>query len=591
MSSDLRDTIFKSLEGDSFTATVFLSGEGVVCGVDSACDTLTALDCTILFARRDGDIVDPQSPVLVFSGSAKAVAIAEDTAIGCITKTTGIARASARAMDLANRHSGGRVRVVSGAIKKIPGGIKPIVRRAVHMGGCSGRIVDGPFIYLDKNYVRMFGSVSATIDGVAHMRGYTRVIQIRGQIEPLETETRAALERGVELLMVDTGHVEDLDRVSAMVREAGKRDAVTIAFSGNVTHEDIPELCSHDLDIIGMGRSIMDAPMADCSMDVTPRGAAKGAEKKPGDGMELNLLQKTELRINGITLDSANLTDIATAVAQCLSLPEDKVLVIDVRPGQLALDILVPTIRADQFFGKEKTLLALLAAMPGVSLDRDACMHSEGILGAISLDEERVPEVLARTSSMGTALSARKKGRVRIFPTGFELIERRIEDTNTPYLVKLFSQAGFMADAGDSLPDNKDALAAAIAAAAEECSLVVTTGGVGAEDKDFSVEAIESVDPLAATPYLVRFTRGEGRHVKDGIRLAVGEKDGCIMVALPGPHDEVRLLAPILLRGIKERQDIHVLAETLASRLRGKLRGMHAAHKHHPQHARGGHGY
>lgn len=586
MSSDLRDTIFKCLEGDSFTASIFISKEGVVCGVDCANDTLSALGCDILYSRRDGDIVDSQSPVLVFSGSAKAVAMAEDAVIGCIAKPTGVARAAARAVELANEHSGGRVKIVSGSAKKMPDAIKAQVRRAVHMGGGLGRMVEGPFIYLDKNYVRMFGSVAATLDGVSHMRGYTRVIQLRGQIEPIEAETRAALEKGAEFLMVDTGSAHDLDRVSALVRELGKRDAVTIAFSGDVVHADIPELCSHDVDVLGLGRSIMDAPLADCSLDVTPHGAAA---KKTGDGMELNLLQKTELRIDGITLDSANLTDIAAAVAQCLSLPRDKVLVIDVRPGQLALDILVPTVRADQFFGKEKSLLALLASMPGVTLAEGAGLHSEGILGAISLDEERVPEVLARTSSMGTALAARKKGRVRIFPTGFELIERRIEDTNTPYLVKLFSQAGFMAEAGESLPDRKEALAEAIAAAAEECSLVVTTGGVGAEDKDYSVEAIESVDPLAATPYLVRFTQGEGRHVKDGIRLAVGEKDGCLMVALPGPHDEVRLLAPILLRGVKERQDIHVLAETLASRLRGKLRGL-LKHGHHDRHAHGAHG-
>lgn len=571
MTEDLRDSIFRSLEGREFIASVYMRAPGLVCGVDYACDTLFALDCRVLHALTDGAEAVVTDPILVFSGSAKAVAMAEDAIVGCIAKSTGIARAANRAVRLAAEHSGGRVRVVSGAAKKMPAAIKSQVRRAVHVGGGMGRMVDGPFLYLDKNYVRMFGSVAATLDGVVHMRGFTRVIQIRGLMEPLEDEARAALEKGAEILMIDTGVPSDIDTVSRLAREVGMRNRIAIAFAGDVTHDMIPALCGRDLDIIALGAAIVDAPIANCSIDVAPRPGVRAT----ADGMELNLLQKTELRIDGIALDHANLTDIAAAVAACLSLPPDKVLVIDVRPGQLALDILVPTIRADQIFGKEKNLLRVLGAMAGVTLDAGAGVHSEGILGAICLDEETVPEILARAESMGASIRARKKSRVRVFPTGFELIERRIEDTNTPYLVKIFSQAGFMAEAGDSLPDNRNALAAALSAAAEECSLVVTTGGVGAEDKDFSVEAVLSVDPHAATPYLVRFAKGEGRHVKDGIRIAVGEQGGCLLVALPGPHDEVRLVAPILLRGVKEGQGIHVLAEALASRLRDKLRATH----------------
>ena len=575
MTADLRDDIFQNLQGKEYIATLYFKTEGIVCGVEYACDTLLSLGCVILHSLHDGDIAKLSEPVLVFAGSAKAVAIAEDMIIGCIAKSTGIARAAARAVHLAAEHSGGKIRIVSGAAKKMPREITSQIRRAVHVGGGLQRIVDGPFLYLDKNYVRMFGSVAATLDGVSHMQGYTRVIQLRGYMVPLEDEARAALERDAEILMIDTGIPDDLDTVARIAREYGKRDRISIAFSGNVTHDHIADICTRDVDIIAMGAAIMDAPLADCTLDVAPRPSITATD----NGLVLNLLQKTELRIDGISLDSANLTNIAAQVAECLGLPLDKVLVIDVRPGQLALDILLPTIRADQIFGKERQLLRMLAAIQGVTLDTDARVHSEGILGTICLDEEHVPEILARTQNMGTRLQIRK-GRVRIFPTGFELIERHIEDTNTPFLVKFFSQAGFIAEAGESLPDNKDALATALVVASEECSLVITTGGVGAEDKDFSVEAIQSVDPLAATPYLVRFTKGEGRHVKDGIRIAIGEKNGCLLVALPGPHDEVRLVAPVLLRGVKDKHNVHVLAEELASCLRDKMRTTHMAHRH-----------
>ena len=37
--------------------------------------------------------------------------------------------------------------------------------------------------------------------------------------------------------------------------------------------------------------------------------------------------------------------------------------------------------------------------------------------------------------------------------------------------------------------------------------VVVTTGGVGAESKDHTIEALLKVDPQAATPYLTYFRR------------------------------------------------------------------------------------
>lgn len=56
--------------------------------------------------------------------------------------------------------------------------------------------------------------------------------------------------------------------------------------------------------------------------------------------MALNLLEKTELWVNEITLENANLTDMARAVAGVLGLPEKEVLVVDVRPRHITFDVL-----------------------------------------------------------------------------------------------------------------------------------------------------------------------------------------------------------------------------------------------------------
>ena len=60
--------------------------------------------------------------------------------------------------------------------------------------------------------------------------------------------------------------------------------------------------------------------------------------------MKYDLLDKSEILIKGITLNNANLSDIAFAVSKALGLEEREVLVIDVRGDILALDVLRPDV-------------------------------------------------------------------------------------------------------------------------------------------------------------------------------------------------------------------------------------------------------
>ena len=71
--------------------------------------------------------------------------------------------------------------------------------------------------------------------------------------------------------------------------------------------------------------------------------------------------------------------------------------------------------------------------------------------------------------------------------------------------------------------------------------LIITTGGVGAESKDHSVEAVLKLDPHAITPWILKFTPDMKRHHKEAVRIAVGRVGICRIVSLPGPHAEVLL--------------------------------------------------
>lgn len=298
--------------------------------------------------------------------------------------------------------------------------------------------------------------------------------------------------------------------------------------------------------------------------------------------MGLNLLEKTELWVNEITLDGTNLTDLANAVAHAMGMQDGEVLVVDVRPRHITFDILAGDIPQENILGKESAILNAIRAVPGVTLYSETHLHSNGILGQVCAGAEDEERILRQVAQITDELRHSVSRRAIVFPTGFELQEGLIEDTNTPYLKDLLEQEGYKVTVGrimaDDLSDIVDKLEDALN---RGFGLIITTGGVGAEDKDHSVEGICSIDREAATPYIVKFQKGTGRHVKDGVRIGVGTEGLSMMVSLPGPHDEVELAAPVLLAGLREQWSKETLANRLADVLAEKWKRKEIQGQHH----------
>ena len=257
---DLRELIFAGLGETRFAARLTTSAGGVLAGVSAAAQAAAAVGLQVDWAGQDGDRLAPGAVVAVVTGPAKAIALGEERLLGCLGKASGIATAAHRAVELA----AGRIRVVSGAWKKMPPELKMMVRQAAAAGGLSTRIVEGPFIYLDKNYVRMLGGITATLAAVGQIPG-VKVIQIRGEEATVAEETARACRGGAGVIMVDTGR--RADGVAAL-KIAAAYPAVQVAFAGGIGLEDIPALADLGLDILDIGLAIMDAPLLDMKLDV-----------------------------------------------------------------------------------------------------------------------------------------------------------------------------------------------------------------------------------------------------------------------------------------------------------------------------------
>lgn len=297
------------------------------------------------------------------------------------------------------------------------------------------------------------------------------------------------------------------------------------------------------------------------------------------DGLTLDLLDKRELRVEGVQLREANLGALASAVARALDLPNDEVLVTDVMADVVTFDILRPLLYARQLVGRWDAIRQGLAEVPGVTLQGNARITSNGVLGWIPADPDVLQAALVKARAAGEGIAARISRRVCVLSTGAEVDRGEIEDTNRQTLGDAFGH-GYEVSFGGTIRDDCDLIAGRIRTAVEAgYGVVVTTGGVGAESKDHTIEALLKVDPQAATPYLTYFPSGHPRHVKAGIRIGVGELNGSVIVSLPGPNEEVHLAAPILLEHLRAGRRRAELAEPIAARLRAHLR----AQMNHPE--------
>jgi len=202
---DIRDQIFRGHGHRNVTAVVVAEAAGLLSGIQRAQELAEGLGLSFQSDLNDGDSFDEGAELARLFGKPFQIVKAEEVIIGTLSKTSGIAT-RARQM---SRDVGPRCRVVSGGWKNMPHDMKDKVRQAVAHGGAGIRIMDGPFIYLDKNYVRILGGVREALEAVAPIERST-VIQIRGETGPVAQEAIEAARAGAAVIMIDTGWSHDL---------------------------------------------------------------------------------------------------------------------------------------------------------------------------------------------------------------------------------------------------------------------------------------------------------------------------------------------------------------------------------------------
>jgi molybdopterin molybdotransferase len=183
--------------------------------------------------------------------------------------------------------------------------------------------------------------------------------------------------------------------------------------------------------------------------------------------------------------------------------------------------------------------------------------------GAVALPAGRRLGVqhVALAAALGlTKLDVHRRVRVALFSTGDEIVEpgtvlprAALYDSNRYLLAGLLARFG--ADVTDLgiLSDDPKELARAIAGAAVEHDLVLTSGGVSTGEADYVRSAIESIGRIVFWRIAIKPGRPVAMGVIRGPNTGANSADGAAFVGLPGNPVAVfvtfvRVVRPLLLR-------------------------------------------
>jgi len=236
-----------------------LAGLGVFARVFELCDP----DVEIELAASDGDDVVRGQRLATIAGRARALLLAERTALNFLQRLSGIATATARLVRIA----GGRARVLD--TRKTTPGLRRLEKYAVRCGGGENHRI-GLFdeVMIKDNHIDLSGCAPDELV----RRTRARVgpdVRITAEARSAE-EALAAARAGADVVLLDNLDVETMRELCPRVRRAAVEAGHTVELeaSGGVDEASLAAVAGCGVDRVSVGSLTHSAPALDLSLRI-----------------------------------------------------------------------------------------------------------------------------------------------------------------------------------------------------------------------------------------------------------------------------------------------------------------------------------
>ncbi len=231
---------------------------GVLAGAQVAAEAFRLVDggLELELLLEDGARLAPGDEVLKVRGEARSILMAERVALNFVQRLSGIATATARAVEAAQ---GTRAMVVD--TRKTTPGLRVLEKYAVRVGGGRNhRFGLDDAVMIKENHIAAAGSIEAAVRSARAKIGHMHKIEV--EVESLE-QVDEALEAGADVILLDN---MDLETMRRAVEKVGGRALVEA--SGGIRPDDVGKVARTGVDVISLGWLTHSAPALDLSLEL-----------------------------------------------------------------------------------------------------------------------------------------------------------------------------------------------------------------------------------------------------------------------------------------------------------------------------------
>jgi nicotinate-nucleotide pyrophosphorylase (carboxylating) len=245
-------------EGAKAVAHAVARQDMVVCGGRVFARVFEKIDPKVVMTSHvaDGTRVGPKTRLWTASGSARAILMAERTALNLVQRMCGVATMTRSYVDALP--TGSKTRIVD--TRKTTPGLRALERYGVRMGGGHNHRDNlGSAVLIKDNHIVAAGGVKQAILAARARAPHTSKVEC--EVDSLE-QLDVALDAGADIVLLDNMSTSTIKEAVARTRGRALLEA-----SGGITKERIRELAEVGVDIISSGALTHSVIACDIGLD------------------------------------------------------------------------------------------------------------------------------------------------------------------------------------------------------------------------------------------------------------------------------------------------------------------------------------
>ena len=233
-------------EGKNITAYIISKDEGILAGINVACEIFEEYGVQVKFWLRDGSKISKNDLLMSVYGDARTILLLERTVLNLTMRMSGVASAASHYVELVKDYD---VRV-AGTRKTSPA-IAKFDKYALNVGGAdTHRFALDDMVLIKDNHIVACGTPLEALIRAKNNVSFSKKIEI--EVETLNDAVEC-VKNNADIVMLDNMSPNEVNEVIIELEKLNIRQNSLIEVSGGITEDTIVDYAKLGVDIISIG--------------------------------------------------------------------------------------------------------------------------------------------------------------------------------------------------------------------------------------------------------------------------------------------------------------------------------------------------